>query len=234
MTLKESRKKELNNFINSLSLNIKNLRMLNIALTHPSYTKETFNNQFEDNQRLEFFGDAVLKLCISEFLMTKYPLYSEGELSNLRAYVVSEKVLVKFAKTLDLKKYILVGKNEKKSMPDSIPADAVEALLAVIYYDCGLTEVKKFILRRWEGYIESADKSKEKENFKAVLEEYSQANNLGLPVYKTISETGPDHKKEFEVAVYLSNNELAKGKGKTKKDASQNAAQNALKHLRKV
>lgn len=229
--LKEDRKKELTKFVDSLGLGINDLQLLNTALTHGSYLKEHVSHDLRDNERLEFFGDAVLKLCVSEYLMNKYPNYTEGELSNLRAYVVSEKVLTKVAGRLNLKKYVLLGQSERKSIPNSILADSVESFLAVIYYECGLNKTKEFILKNWSDFIELADRNKEKENFKAVLQEYTQGNKLGLPIYKTLSEIGPDHKKEFEVGVYIDNNEFAKGKGKTKKDASQNAAKNALVHL---
>ncbi len=231
--LKDDRKKELVMFSNSLGLNIKDLKLLNMALTHGSYVKENFKKKLYDNERLEFFGDAVLKLYISEYLMNKYSDYSEGQLSKLRAFVVSEKVLALVAGKLNLKKYILMGKNEKKSLPVSIIADSVEALLAVIYYESGAKKAREFILNNWIEYINLADKDYEKDNFKAVLQEYSQGKKLGLPAYKTISEYGPDHSKEFEVAVFLSDNELAKGHGKTKKEASQQAAKNAIAFLKK-
>ena len=222
------RKEELSGFLKNLGLNIKNFTLLNTALTHGSYIKESTKEKLQDNERLEFFGDAVLKLYISEYLMNRYTDYTEGELSNLRAYVVSEKVLTKVADRLNIKKYLLLGKGERKSLPNSILADSVEALLAVIYYECGPDKVQEFILKNWLHFIESADRNKEKENFKAVLQEYTQGNKLGLPLYKTLSEVGPEHKKEFEVAVYVNNREFATGKGKTKKDASQNAAKSAL------
>jgi ribonuclease-3 len=230
--MKEDRKKELILFSNSLGLNIKDIKLLNTALTHGSYVKENSKKKLLDNERLEFFGDAVLKLYVSEYIMQKYPDYAEGQLSKLRAFVVSEKVLTHVANKLNLKKYLLMGKNEKKSPPVSIIADSVEALLAVIYYECGSKITKDFILDNWGCYIELADKDKEKDNFKASLQEHTQGQKLGLPVYKTIVETGPDHIKEFEVAVLLNNNELARGKGKTKKEASQDAARNAMIFLK--
>lgn len=227
----KARKEELLNFTSSLGLNIKNLKLLNTALTHGSHIKVSSRMSLEDNERLEFFGDAVLKLYISEYLMNRYNSYKEGELSSLRAYVVSEKVLAKVAELLNLRKYLLLGKSEKKSVPASILADSVEALLAVIYYECGPLKTKEFIFKHWLSYIELADKNKDKGNYKAVLQEYTQGNYLGLPLYKTLSEIGPDHKKEFEVGVCINNNEFARGMGKTKKDASQNAAMNALIRL---
>lgn len=232
--MKDDRKKDLLMLSSTLGLAIKDLKLLDMALTHGSYVKENFKKKIFDNERLEFFGDAVLKLYISEYIMNKYPGYSEGQLSKLRAFVVSEKVLGTIANKLNVKKYLQTGKNEKKSMPISILADSVEALLAIIYYQCGAKKAKEFILSHWIEHIDLADKDQEKDNFKAALQEYTQGRKLGLPVYKTVSEQGPDHSKEFEVVVILDNNELAKGKGKTKKEASQAAAKNAMTSLRKT
>ncbi len=231
--LTNTRKTQLINFSNSQKLKIKDLCLLNTALTHSSFIKDNSNKNITDNERLEFFGDAVLKLYVSDYLLNKYLNYSEGELSKLRAVVVSEKILGNIAKKINLDKYILVGKNEKKQLPISILADSLEALIAVIYYECGEKKAKEYILNYWYEYIEITDKNKEKDNFKAVLQEYLQGNNKGLPIYKTFSESGPDHDKEFEVAVLLDNNEFARGTGKTKKEASQSAAKNALIKLGK-
>ena len=200
--LKQERKKELANFVKTLNLDVSDFEILNLALTHGSYnpaSRKTFTN----NERLEFFGDAVLKLFISEYLMSKYNNFSEGELSKVRAYVVSEKVLAKIADKLQIKKYILMGKNEGKNPPLSILADSVEALLAVVYYECGAEKTRNFILENWELYIDSSAIVIDTDNYKAVLQEHLQANKSGLPIYKTISESGPDHLKQFEVGVYL-------------------------------
>lgn len=232
--LNDNRKKELNALLNFLGISLKDLSLLNTALTHKSYLKGNKHKNLHDNERLEFLGDAVLKLYISEYLMNKYPQYSEGELSSLRAVIVSEKVLVQVAKKINLAKYLLLAKNEKKSTPVSVIADALESLLAVVYYQCGPGKTKEFIFIHWVEYIEAIDKNKLKDNFKAVLQEYSQAIKQGLPVYKTLLEVGPDHNKLFEVAVFLNSIELARGKGHTKKDASQHAAKNALIALNKL
>ncbi|MBI3589950.1 MAG: ribonuclease III [Candidatus Melainabacteria bacterium] len=230
--LSENRKKDLVSFSKSLGLTVRNLQLLDTALTHTSYVKEVSTKSLIDNERLEFFGDAVLKLVVSEYLMSKYSVYSEGQLSKLRAFVVSEKVLAEVAVKLDLKRYLLLGKNEKKSLPVSILADSMEAVLAVIYYECGADKTRDFIISYWKEHVEYADKNNEKDNFKAVLQEYLQGNSFDLPVYRTLSEAGPDHNKRFEVGVFLNNNELARGVGKTKKDASQEAARNALMVLK--
>ena len=231
--LSNDRKLQLQKLLKSLGLKIKDLGLLNTALTHGSYLKESKSVVREDNERFEFFGDAVLKLYVSEYIMEKFPDYAEGELSNLRAYVVSEKVLTKIAKKLNLEKYLLVAKGIKVNTPDSVIADALEAVLAVIYYDCGLDIARDFVLKNWTNHIELASKNKEKDNYKAVLQEFTQANNYGLPAYKIQDEKGPDHKKTFEVGVFLLNNEVARGMGKNKKEASQDAAKNALKILNK-
>ncbi len=229
----KSRYLELSAFTASIGIKINNLKLLDKALTHGSFLKDKKTQVVSDNERLEFFGDAVLKLFVSEYLMNRYTNYSEGQLSKLRAFVVSEKVLTKIAASINLNKYILLGKNEKKSMPVSILADALEALLAVIYYDCGFERAKEFVLKHWLEYIEEADKSSEKDNYKAVLQEVLQGNKQELPLYKTLSESGPDHSKKFEVGVFLSSKKLAVGIGKTKKEAGQEAAKNALMILEK-
>ncbi len=231
--INQNRKKDLENFLRALKLNISDLELLNQALTHSSYVKEKNIKSLEDNERLEFFGDAILKFVISELLIRDYDDYDEGKLSKLRAYVISEKVLSKIAAELNMKRYILTGRNESKSLPVSILADALEAFLAVIYYDCGITVVRKFILEYFNEFIEIAGQNTEIDNFKALLQEYTQRYKLGLPVYKTISEIGPEHNKEFEVMVLLNDNKLALGKGKSKKEASQAAAKNALKIISK-
>ena len=231
--LTTDRKNHLLSFLKPLKLAVKDLSLLNNSFIHSSFLKENNKKNLEDNERLEFFGDAVLKLIISEYLMKNYSHFSEGELSKSRAFVISEKVLVKIAAKLDLKKYILVGKNEKRSMPVSILADSVEALIAVIYYECGIDAARKFIYEHFKEFIELVGENTEIDNYKAVLQEYTQKYKLGLPVYKTMSEFGPEHNKEFEVVVELNNSKLAQGKGKTKKEASQFAAKNALEVINK-
>lgn len=228
MFISVERKKELQVFTKTLNVNIKDFKSLDMALTHGSYLKEKNLSLQGNNERLEFFGDAVLKLFISEYLMEHYPSFSEGRLSKLRAFVVSERVLIEVANKTGLKKHIQLGKNEKKTFPKSILADTFEALLAVIYYDCGVHEVRKFIIKYFADIIKSADSEQDIENYKAILQEYTQEKKLGLPLYKTVLESGPDHKKIFEVEVCLNNKKLASGKGDSKKEASQSAAKNAL------
>lgn len=230
---KQSKKSDLLDFVSSLGFEIKDFKLLNTAFTHSSYLKSSPLSDAESNERLEFFGDAVLKMYISDYLMSRYVGYSEGDLSKLRAYLVSEKVLVSIAKKLGLMKYILLGKNERRNLPVSILADSLEAFLAVIYYECGPEKVRNFIFENWKECIESIDKNLTKDNYKAVLQENLQEKQLGLPVYEVVSEKGPDHNKKFEVSVCLNGKELARGTGRTKKEASQVAAKNAIIFMEK-
>lgn len=229
--LTSRRESELYTFLTDLNLKISNLDVLDIALTHSSYVKD---NHLKNNERLEFFGDAVLKLVISEYLMEKFPSSSEGELSKLRAYLISDKVLYEIARKINLKKYILLGKNERKNISASILSDCFEALLAVIYSECGLNSVRGFIISHFKDYLSLNIENFHFYNYKALLQEYTQDKKLGLPEYKTVSQSGPDHNKKFEVAVILNNNRLAVGKGMSKKEASQDAAKLALSEIKKT
>ena len=226
--LSEARKKELFNFLHSIKLHLNDYVLLNTALTHSSFIKDQAYSKNQCNERLEFFGDAVLKLIISEYLMENFPAFNEGELSKFRAYLVSDRVLSEIAIKLGVKKYILIGKNERRSTPKSILPDCLEAILAVIYYECGLKKVRDFIICNFKDYLNLASINASFYNYKAILQEYTQDKKLGLPDYKTINESGPEHNKEFEVAVVLNDNILATGKGMSKKEASQDAAKNAL------
>ena len=235
--LASRRNENLQTLVKSLGVDIDHLETLNTALTHNSFNKKKkeciVNVNVSEFQRLEFFGDSILKFVMSEFLMTKCKNLHQGDLSKFCAYLVSEKVLAKIGKELNLEKYILAGKSEKKSLPTSIVADTLEAILAVIYYQCGLDKTRKFVLKHWIKYMDmgGASPSFEFENYKAILQEYTQGKQRGIPLYKTINEQGPDHNKVFEIAVILNNIELARGEGKSKKEASQDAAKVALNKL---
>ena len=223
-----NRKKELQAFLNEIKIDMKNLSQLNLALTHSSNIKNKSLSGTNCNESLEFLGDAVLKLVVSSYLMDKFPHLNEGQLSKFRAYLVSDKVLGEVAKHIGIGKYVLTGTNERRNMPSSILANCFEALLAAIFKDCGLKKVNDFIISNLEDYINVNLINAEFYNYKAVLQEYTQNKELGLPLYKTLNEKGPEHNKEFEVAVVLNNNIIASGKGKSKKEASQQAAKNAL------
>lgn len=202
------------------------------ALTHPSYTKENELDFTENYERLEFLGDAVLKLVTSEILFEKYPDYAEGEMSKIRSIVVSDNILSKIAHQIGLCDLIIVAAHEAKlglANIESVCACSFEAVLGAFYLDGKLEDLKVFLKNVLMPYIEEVDNNFEKYNAKALLQEYTQGQNREIPVYKLIDETGPAHNKTFTVEVYYKNEAVAKGSGKTKKEAEQHAAYEACK-----
>lgn len=204
------------------------------ALTHPSYTKENDLDYTENYERLEFLGDAVLKLITSEILFEKYPNYAEGELSKIRSIVVSDNTLSKIALEIGLCDLIIVAKHEGKlglTKIESVSACAFEAVLGAFYLDGKLSDVKVFLKKVLMKYIEEVDANFEKFNAKALLQEYTQSVNKEIPVYKIVGETGPAHNKTFTVEVSFKGEVIAQGAGKSKKEAEQHAAYHACKIL---
>lgn len=204
------------------------------ALTHPSYTKENNLSFTECYERLEFLGDSVLKLLISELLYNKYPEYSEGDMSKIRSIVVSDSTLSKIALQIGLDKLIKAGVHDAKqgvTRLESVTACAFEAILGAYYLNGKLTELKDFATKVFTPYIEEVDKNFEKYNAKAILQEYTQSLTKEIPVYKLLGTKGPEHHKIFEIEVSYRGEAVATGEGRTKKDAEQNAAYEACKKL---
>lgn len=205
------------------------------ALTHSSYSNELGQKHIikNCNERLEFLGDSVLSIIVSEYLYDKYTSEPEGKLTNRRRELVCEKALAKYAIRLGLGDHLLLGKGEDKNGGrgnKSILADAFEALLAAIYLDAGVNgkaEVKKFLMPYVTEEISASSISGESIDYKTLLQQFTQQADGELPEYIEISESGPDHMKKFEVEVRLNNNVIGKGQGKTKKEAEQNAAAEA-------
>lgn len=226
---------------NSLSLlesifgiKIENAELFEKALTHSSYTRENEIDTLENYERLEFLGDAVLKLCVSNILYKNYPEYSEGDLSKIRSIIVSDKLLAKIAKALDLHKLIILSKQEEKTggrLRKSIIACAFEAVLGAYYLEGKFKEISKFLEVTFESYIKEVDEHFEKFNAKAILQEYTQSLNKEIPEYVLVDEIGPQHDKIFVVEVSYNNDVLASGEGKTKKEAEQVCAYAACKKL---
>lgn len=215
-------------------IKIDNSDLFRIALTHPSYTQENSLSYNENYERLEFLGDAVLKLLTSEILYNKYPDYTEGDLSKIRSIVVSDNILSKIAHDIGLCKLIILSKHEtKQGLADieSVCACAFEAILGAFYLDRKLDESKLFLHKVLMPYIEEVDKNFEKYNAKAILQEYTQSVNKKTPIYELIDETGPAHNKLFTVEVSFQEHIIAKGSGKSKKEAEQQAAYLACKSL---
>lgn len=202
------------------------------ALTHPSYTKEQ-NLPYDTNyERLEFLGDAVLKLIASDILFNLYPDYTEGNLSKIRSIVVSDNILSQIAHEIGLCDLIILANHEKKqglANLESVCACAFEAVLGAYYLDNKFEYLIPYLKRVLMPYIEDVDKNFEKFNAKALLQEYTQSLTKEIPVYRLVAETGPDHNKIFTIEVLYKNDVIASGSGKTKKEAEQHAAYEACK-----
>jgi ribonuclease-3 len=204
------------------------------ALTHPSYTKERNLPETQCYERLEFLGDAVLKLTISDILFKKYPNSNEGELSKIRSIVVSDNTLADIAKHNGLQKLIIMSKHEEKQgcrNLNSLCACSFEAILGAYYLDGKFNEILQYIEKTFTPYIEDVEHHFEKFNAKAILQEYTQSKTKNTPVYTVIAEFGPAHKKEFEVEVRYNEQLLATEKGSSKKEAEQKCAYTACKKL---
>lgn len=213
----------------------KNKNILLQALTHSSYAYENQQDIESDNETMEFLGDSVLGLIIADYLYLTHSDLSEGELSKLKSTAANTNSLSDFGKKIKLDKTILLGKGEEKSggrKKKTILAGGFEALVAAIYLDGGLENAKKFLIPQIK-YLFKKIKAERYHvnNYKSALQEYLQKENLPAPVYKTVTSTGPDHKKSFIVEVMLEQKSLAQAKGSSKKNAEQKAAQKALKGI---
>lgn len=200
------------------------------ALTHSSFTRETETSPHENYERLEFIGDAVLKLCISDILYKNYPDYPEGELTKIRSIVVSDKNLAEIGLKMGLGSLIIMGKQEEKMggrKRNSIIACTFEAIFGAYYLSGKYKELVIFLEKAFAESIKKVDKNFEKFNAKAVLQEYTQSQNKMTPEYRIIEEEGPEHNKVFVIEVSYMNDILATGRGKTKKDAEQDGAYKA-------
>ncbi len=238
--LDDERIKKLNEFQEKYNLDFSNLELLNQAFVHSSYVRENNMEISDCYEKLEFFGDAVLKLAMSDFLYNYYTTLAEGELTKLRAEIVSDKHIFEYAKQLNFEDLIVLGRNEKKqggAKKESILACAFEALLGAIfieYKDDGYKKAKEFLQENFIDDIYSIDKNISKFNPKAMLQEYTQGIDKKLPEYILIKEEGAAHKKTFYVEVKYNDKVIGKGEDKSIKKAEQNAAYAALKSLKIV
>ena len=228
--------KKPDNLTAILNYSFKNQELLSEAFRHPSYVYEKDDPGVSDNQRLEFLGDAVINLAISHLLMESFPEMKEGDLSKHRASLVSESGLHFIARELELGDYLLLGKGEERTngrKKPSILTDALEALIGAIYLDGGFTDALRVIEGIFSPLLNRIGLDGSINDFKTELQEYSQEAFQSTPEYRLEKETGPDHNKTFYVAVYLKGNVLGRGEGKSKKEAEQRAAKEALACLRK-
>ena len=206
--------------------------LLETALTHSSFANEQKPQQVPYNERLEFLGDSVLSIVVSQYIFTHFKALPEGDLSKVRATVVCEKSLAGFARRLELGLFLRMGRGEEQNhgrQRDSILADAFEALLAAIYLDAGLEAVTAFLMPFVEPAVEAAIEGHRFQDYKTELQEIVQKNKEEQLSYLLVASHGPDHNKVFEVEVYLNSNPIARGQGKSKKEAEQQAARAALR-----
>ncbi|WP_010282511.1 ribonuclease III [Bacillus timonensis] len=221
-------------FQERLGINFHDESLLIQAFTHSSYVNEHRKKPHEDNERLEFLGDAVLELTISKFLFKKYPIMSEGELTKMRAAIVCEPSLVTLANDLQFGELVLLGKGEEMTGGRERPAllaDVFEAFIGALYLDQGLEVVNQFLEKTVIPKI-NAGAFSHVMDYKSQLQELVQRDGIGLIEYRVLQEKGPAHSREFVSRVSLNGEELGTGTGKSKKEAEQHAAEIALKNLK--
>lgn len=223
--------KEFSLFEKKLGLSFKNKDLLTQAFVHRSYLNENPDFNLEQNERLEFLGDAVLELVITEHLYKAYPNEDEGQLTNWRAALVNAKMLTTVAEELGFNDFLLLSRGETKELGKArqyILANTFEALVGALYLDAGYqpcdTFIKKYLLSRLPEIIES----KSYKDAKSHFQEQAQDKAGITPAYKVMKEWGPDHKKKFTVAVFLGSEQVAEGEGYSKQEAEEEAAKAAL------
>ncbi len=217
---------------NAINYKFNNQSLLCVALTHSSYCNENRKRGFtESNERSEFLGDSVLSLITAEFLYNSFPNVDEGFLTRTRAALVCEDSLASFSNKLSLGDYMLFGKGEAVSSGGrhrkSTIADAFEALIAAIYLDGGMDEARKFVLPYIKEMLETVSKTGT-EDYKSRLQRIVQQTPEEVLTYKLVGEDGPPHDRTFSYEVYLNSNLLGKGEGRSKREAEQAAAREAL------
>lgn len=204
------------------------------ALTHKSYVNEHRDEGWEDNERLEFLGDAVIDLVVSEYLMSRFPLAREGDLSKLRAAVVDEAGLAAMGRALGLGELLRLGRGEELTggrEKASLLADTMEAVIAAVFLDGGLEAAHALVDRFLDDAYAGAETGSLDRDWKTQLQEMGQARHRSSPRYRVVAEVGPDHAKTFEIEVELGGSVLGRGSGRSKKDAEQAAARVALEGL---
>ena len=215
-----------------MKINFNNKRIIQTAFTHSSYAKQFKESQY--NERLEFLGDSVLQLTITEYLFSNYKNKLEGELTRLRSLIVCENSLYNVARKLGISDFIMMSKGEELTGGRdriSIQADAVEAIIAAIYLDKGLEVAKEFILTNFNDIIKKAIDNKIILDFKTKLQEYLQKDGDIDINYELYKHEGPPHRRKFFVNLYVEGKLLGSGEGYSKKEAEQNAAKEALVKL---
>lgn len=224
---------DINNLEKKLDLEFKNKDLLMQALTHRSYLNENPQFRLGHNERLEFLGDAVLELAVTEYLYENYD-YPEGDLTNLRAALVNRNMLAYIARKFNLDDFLLLSRGEAKDdngrARQYILANGFEALIGAIFLDNGLGVAKEFIIKNLISELPRVFEEKLYQDHKSKFQEQAQEKVGVTPVYEVLEEWGPDHDKHFQVGVFLNEDLVAKGDGSSKQAAQQQAARNALEN----
>ncbi|MFA4942036.1 MAG: ribonuclease III [Patescibacteria group bacterium] len=210
-----------------------NKDLLQQALTHRSYLNEHPEFKFGHNERLEFLGDAVLEIIVTEYLFVNFPETPEGDLTNWRASLVNAKMLYAVADSLGVENYLLLSKGEAKDKNTKarqyILADSIEAIIGAIYLDQGIEAAQRFIIKNVVSHLDTILQSQSYLDPKSRFQEMAQEKEGITPVYKTIKEEGPDHEKLFTVGLYLGEELISEGDGLSKQEAQVKAAEAGLK-----
>ena len=232
MDFSETRMEQLNSLQDRIKFKFSDIKLLNKALTHRSYANEN-SETLKHNERLEFLGDSVLDILVSDYLVHEYSEFAEGTLSKIRAAVVNETCLAKLAKSIKLGNYLLLGRGEDLSggrEKASILADTFEALAGAVFCDGRFEAASNIFLPLLIEEITKTAQSWSFRDFKSDLQEYTQNKLVCIPSYKVVREIGPDHAKKFEVVVMIKNEVEGKGFGRSKKEAEQAAAKMAMEN----
>jgi ribonuclease-3 len=232
--VEEERLTSLKEFEERLGLRFKEIKWLDQALTHKSFIYETNHPEKVANEVLEFLGDSVLNLAVSHLLLHKFPDAQEGTLSMMRSQLVKRSSLASLSKEFQLEGYLLLGKSQQLNggmEKSSILANTYEALIGAIFMDSGFNRALEIIQQHFEPYLETKTPSVLFNDFKSLLQIYSQQSHGLSPQYQVLNESGPDHDKWFQASVTIGGDVKGLGWGKSKKEAEQGAAKNALEVL---
>jgi ribonuclease-3 len=223
---------ELNTLEQKIGVKFKDSNLLKESLTHRSYLNEHPNWPLPHNERLEYLGDAVLELAVSETLFSKFPNYPEGQLTVLRAALVNYQMLSKIATEIDLDKFVLMSRGERADTSKArevILANAIEAIIGAIYLDRGFGITEKFIQKFILVHIDEILRTKSYKDAKSELQEIIQEKLRVTPTYRVLEESGPAHQRIFRIGVYFGDKFIAEGTGSSKQEGEIEAAKNALK-----
>ena len=223
---------DFNEFENTIGIVFSDKKLLKQAFIHRSYINENGNTGLSHNERLEFLGDAVLELSVTDYLYRKYPNETEGAMTSYRAALVNAVTVASIAEKLNMNKYLLLSKGEAKDTGKArmyILANTFEAVIGAIYLDQGYESADKFISETTFPLLDEIISKKLWRDSKSLIQEKAQEYVGQTPSYKVISETGPDHDKQFTIGIYFGGDLVAQGKGKSKQEAEQKAAESALK-----